>query len=332
MFANFSSSWRERKEANTKWSLSTSWWHSLKKELSIIQEHQCEWSVHSSEEATLMLRMSSKGHAIKERKVNAYSINGCIEKPNGPSHSEHKMDEGARAVNVSAAIINESNEVTSFLQIVPVSIQSVGKRLNTYAFIDSGSTVSFIDQSVQEKLRDQGTDVTISIAGLHGTKDLKTEKVPLKIMGLHKKVHSMGAFAHPSISFGYVKSKYNKTKQNFNHLSFLRNKSFNLMENGMILGHDAYELHRPLDYKIGTLSEFFAVLKRLRWVVSGLMKGLHRRCESGDIQTWRNIKTYASKINVTSKSKKEPQAKKMLETTRTFTSERYEVGMLWIKP
>ena len=90
------------------------------------------------------------------------------------------MNEGNHAVNVSAATINQSNEVTNFLQIVPVSIQSGGNRLNTYAFIDSGSTVSFIGQSVQEKLRAQGTDVTLNIAGIHGTKDLKTEKVPLK--------------------------------------------------------------------------------------------------------------------------------------------------------
>ena len=97
------------------------------------------------------------------------------------------MDEGSHAVNVSAATINQSNEITSFLQIVPVSIQSGGNRLNTYAFLDSGSTVSFINQSVQEKLRAQDTDVTLNIAGIHGTKDLKTEKVPLKIKGLQKR-------------------------------------------------------------------------------------------------------------------------------------------------
>ena len=44
--------------------------------------------------------------------------------------------------------------------------------------------VSFIDQSVQEKLRVQGIDVTLKKAGIHGTKNLKTEKVPIKIKGL----------------------------------------------------------------------------------------------------------------------------------------------------
>ena len=102
------------------------------------------------------------------------------------------MDEDNHAVNVSAATINQSNKVTSFLQIVPVSIQSVGNRLNTYVFLNSESTVSFIDQNVQEKLRAQGIDVTLNIVGI-------------------------------------------------------------------ILGQDAYELQRPLDYKIGTQSEPFAV-------------------------------------------------------------------------
>ena len=153
-----------------------------------------------------------KGHAIKDCKVNACGINGCIKKHNRLLHSENQMDEGNHGVNVSAATINQSNEVTSFLQIFPVSLQSGGNRLNTYAFLDSGSTVSFIDQSVQKKLRAEGTDVTLNIAGIHGTKDLKTESVPLKIKGLQSRVPSIVAFAHPSISLGNTNNNYSKLK------------------------------------------------------------------------------------------------------------------------
>ena len=80
------------------------------------------------------------------------------------------MDEGSHAVNVSAATINQSNQVTSFLQIVPVWIQSGGNRLTTDAFLDSGSTVSSIDQSVKDQLQAKGTDPTLNIAGIHGRK------------------------------------------------------------------------------------------------------------------------------------------------------------------
>ena len=94
-----------------------------------------------------------KGHAIKDCKVHPCGINGCTKRHNRLLHSENQINEGSHAVNVSAATINQSNQVTSFLQIVPVLVQSGGNRLTTYAFLDSGSTVSFIDQSVKDQLQ-----------------------------------------------------------------------------------------------------------------------------------------------------------------------------------
>ena len=176
-----------------------------------------------------------KGHAIKDCKVNACGINGCTKKHNRLLHSDNQMDEGNHAVNVSAATINQCIRVTSFLQIVPVSIQRGRNRLNTYAFLDSGSPVFFIDQSVQEKLQAAGTDVTLSIVGIHRTRNLKTRKVPLKIKGLHSKVHSLEAFVHPLISLGDTNYDCSKLNQISNHLSVLPNRSFNFMEVGIIL-------------------------------------------------------------------------------------------------
>ena len=257
-----------------------------------------------------------KGHAIKDCKVHPCCINGCTKKHNSLLHSENQMDESSHAVNVSAATINQSNQVTSFLQIVPVSVQSGGNRLTTYAFLDSGSTVSFIDQSVKDQLQAKGTDVTLNIAGIHGTQDLRTEKVPITIKGLHSKTYD-----------------YKELKNKFRHLNVLTNRTFNLMEVGIILGQDAYEIQRPLDYKIGTRSEPFAVLTELGWVVSGPMTGKKSQnvCHfaftedvkaAENIQSWWDIETYASKINVVSQSKKKQKAQKFLESTTKFTGER----------
>ena len=51
-----------------------------------------------------------------------------------------------------------------------------------------------------------------------------------------------------------------------------------------------------------------------------------------NIQSWWEIETYASKINVVSQSEKEQQAQKCLGSTTEFTGERYEVGRLWSEP
>ena len=115
----------------------------------------------------------------------------------------------------------------------------------------------------------------LNIAGT--TKDLRTEMVPVKIKGIHSKVHSIEALAHPSISLGNTNYNYNEPKQNLNHSSVLPNKSFNLMEVGIGLGQDAYELQRPLDCNKGTQSELFVVLTELGWVVSGHMMGKRRQ-------------------------------------------------------
>ena len=97
--------------------------------------------------------------------------------------------------------INQSNEVTSFLQIVPVSIQSGGNRLSTYVFLDSGSTVSFIDQSAQGVTgsRHQCDAQHSWHTRNKGSEDRKNFS---QMKGLYSKVHLVEAFAQLSISLG----------------------------------------------------------------------------------------------------------------------------------
>ena len=73
--------------------------------------------------------------------VHPCDMNGFTKKHNRLLHSENQMDEGSHAVNVSAATINQCNQVTSFLQIVPVSVQSGDNRLTSFTFLDSGSLI-----------------------------------------------------------------------------------------------------------------------------------------------------------------------------------------------
>ena len=183
-----------------------------------------------------------KGKAIKDCNVHPCHKNGCTIKHNRLLHSENQVDEGSHAVNVSAATINQSNQVNSFLQINLVSVQSGGNRLTAYVFLDSGSTVSFTDQSIKNQLQAKGTDVTMNIAGIHGTQDLRTEKVPITMKELHSKVHSIEAFAHPSVSFGSTTYDYKELKNKLRHLNVLTNRTFNLMDVGIIHRQDNYEI------------------------------------------------------------------------------------------
>ena len=145
-----------------------------------------------------------------------------------------QINDGNSTVRASAII--QSIKVASFLQIVFVQIQSSGNLLNTNAFLDSGPTFLLIRKKMQEKLLAQGTDRTLSIADLIRTRDLKTEKFPLKIKGLISKVNSIEALAHASISLVITYYDYSQLKQSFNLFSVLSSRSLLLMGFDIILG------------------------------------------------------------------------------------------------
>ena len=66
-----------------------------------------------------------------------------------------------------------------------------------------------------------------------------------------------------------MKYDYEMLKHKFDHLSVLANIKFNLSEVGMIIGHDAFHLQLPLDYRKRKKNEPTAVLTELGWAVSG---------------------------------------------------------------
>ena len=47
------------------------------------------------------------------------------------------------------------------------------------------------------------------------------------------------------------------------------------------------------------------------------------------IKTWWDIESYASRCDVSGRSKEDEKALEMLERTTKFDGERYEVGLLW---
>ena len=165
-------------------------------ELSFFYIHQCDESLYSSEEAWLVLGFFGKRkcYQMLQSQFVWYKLKNQISQPSATL--KNQMDEGNNAVKIRAAAISQSNDVASLLQIVPVSISSRNERLKTYVLHDGRSTLSFNNQSVNDKLRAKGTDVKLNIAGTIRTKYLETEKVKLK--GPHLNVHTTKPIVDPS--------------------------------------------------------------------------------------------------------------------------------------
>ena len=98
--------------------------------------------------------MSGKRTNYQGLQKNRVRYKWIHEKAQSIAKISNQMGKENHTVNVNTA--TKSNEVTNFIQIIPVAIQSGGKRLKACAFYDRGPTVSFIDQSIQKKLKTQG--------------------------------------------------------------------------------------------------------------------------------------------------------------------------------
>ena len=110
----------------------------------------------------------------------------------------------------------------------------------------------------------------------------------------------------------------------------------------MILGQNCYPIHRPEEYKSGANDEPWAVQTKLGWTLCGplpqqkavqMTASFVTASEDDDVskqnKTWWDIESYASRCDVSGRSKEDEKALQMLEQNIKFDGERYEVGLLW---
>ena len=110
----------------------------------------------------------------------------------------------------------------------------------------------------------------------------------------------------------------------------------------MILGQNCYHIHRPVEYKNCTNGEPWAVKTKLGWTLCGPLPQqkavqMTASCVTASevdalaeqIKTWWDIESYASRCDVSGRSKEAKKALQMLEQITKFDGERFEVGLLW---
>ena len=72
------------------------------------------------------------------------------------------------------------------------------------ALCDSGSSISFVDQSVVSTLQLQGRQASLSVAGIYGSEDVKTEIVPIAVSAADKTrpLSTVQFYVHKNLKLG----------------------------------------------------------------------------------------------------------------------------------
>ena len=209
---------------------------------------------------------------------------------------------------------------------------------------DSGSSISFVDKSVVSKLQLQGRKASLSVAGIHGSQDVKTEIVP-KAVSAHEKSRPLTTvqfYVHEKLKLGDQIVELQELKDRYPHLRNLPDQNYNLNDVQVILGQDCYYIHHPFEFKKSEdKAAPWAVKSKIGWALSGPLPAKQAATLAttatsiaddklaNQLSKWWDIESYASNCDVTGDSKEEQRAIKTLEQTTRFNGERYEVGLLW---
>ena len=128
------------------------------------------------------------GHRIGQCKTNrTFGKDSCSKRHNRFWRSDEnelgtqKKQNKSSEKNNKADSMLRANSCSGSLQIVPITLSSGAISIDTMAFCDTGSTLSFVDKHMRDQLGVLGNKITLNIAGVNGTKEMAGERVRINV-------------------------------------------------------------------------------------------------------------------------------------------------------
>ena len=283
------------------------------------------------------------GHMSKDCRSRICSVPNCGRRHNRLLHSDLPKTETTKSVSDATTAV-ATNITQGGLPVVRIKLTNRDLSLNVIAMCDSGYSISFVDKSVVSKLELQGRKASLSVAGIHGSQDVKTEIVPIAVSAHEKSrpLKTVQFYVHEKLKLGDQIVELQELKDRYPHLRNLPNHSYNLNDVQVILGQDCYDIHHPFEFKKSDdKAAPWAVKSKIGWALSGPLPAKQAATLAttatsisddklaNQLSKWWDIESYASNCDVTGYSQEEQRAIKMFKQTTRFNGERYEVGLLW---
>ena len=253
----------------------------------------------------------------KDCRSRTCSVPSCGRRHNRLLHSELPKKETAK--NVSDATTAVATITQGGLPVVRIKLTNRDLSLNVLAMCDSGSSISFVDKSVVSKLQLQGRKASLSVAGIHGSQDVKTEIVPIAVSAHEKSrpLTTVQFYVHEKLKLGDQIVELQELKDRYPHLRNLPDQSYNLNDVQVILGQDCYDIHHHFEFKKSEdKAAPWAVKPKVGWALSGPLPAKQAATLAttatsnaddklaNQLSMWWDVESYASNCDVTRHSKK----------------------------
>ena len=237
----------------------------------------------------------------------------------------------------------------SLLFTIPVTLQHQNKFVSTYAFLDSGSSCSYISEKLARNLDvvTKSPSVQLLVGGFHGSKTLTVEPVSFILHPFGQNAEKFqidNAFVLPKINLHNADpTQLNSICQSYSHLKEISFPDLSDNQIGLILGQDNFDLITAKAVFKGPDNAPRAVLTDIGWTIGGpndtsfeqssfQAPVYHSDQQDKDLYDllasfWR-MDTYGTSPEITM-SHDEKHAFQTLKATTRYVDGRYEVGLLW---
>lgn len=242
-------------------------------------------------------------------------------------------------------------------RVVPVTLYGKTKSVQTYAFLDEGSSLTLLEQSIATELELDGTPDHLCLKWTAETtrEEPNSQRVSLQISARcsQSRKYRMGDVRTvQSLNLPKQTVDVNQLRVRYSYLADTPVESYLNAVPRILIGIDHWKLGIPTETKEGKWREPVATKTRLGWAVHGFCSPnggegqidnpnhIHHSfhicdCSSNEdlhalVKDFFSMDNFGVKILETSlESKYEKRARELLHTTTARIGDRYETGLLW---
>ncbi|XP_053691312.1 uncharacterized protein LOC128739837 [Sabethes cyaneus] len=273
-------------------------------------------------------------------------INDCRLKHNPLLHSSSATVQAA----VSTSHLSQLKTVGGPLfRIIPVTLYGKNTKVDIYAFVDEGSQITLLEDSVADQLGLAGTLEPLNLQWTGNIKrsEPKSRRISTEISGTGctkqyrlGNARTVGGLLLPSQSMDY-----DEMTRRYPHLRGLPIPSYTKISPKLLIGLDNLKLTVPLKIREGRWEEPIATKSRIGWSIYGCATESQSKYVCGfHVGGWTDPEQELNQLvrdyitlddtgitypSTPLESEEEKRARIIMESTTRRVDGRYETGMLW---
>ncbi|XP_055605028.1 uncharacterized protein LOC129753255 [Uranotaenia lowii] len=248
---------------------------------------------------------------------------------------------------VSGECLTHRSPENKFLfRILPITVHGAGKSIDTHAFVDEGSSLTLVEQSLVKELGAKGTPRVLCLTwtGKISRTDRESEVLDLTISGQNNmKVCLKDSRTVKNLSLSKQSLDFSHLSEQFPHLKGLPVASYTNITPRLLIGLNNLNLTVPLRIKEGQPGAPTAAKTRLGWCLYGgvaensslSMVNYHTCSCTADNSLHDLVRDYFRREDVgvspaiQIESDADTRARRILQTTTSRCGDRFQTGLLW---